>query len=109
MKKPQPEPGPDKWLKVKATDFYGRWEEIKGIEVKPGMEVYVKWKDGSVTREKIVLQLGTDTAQVDMNDCPDRFRTREILIYRKERGVAYFIPLRYMRVQRAPKRRINRL
>jgi hypothetical protein len=85
------------WCKVKTTDYYGEWESpVKsGIELKihNRMPICVRWPDGTTTRETLVVMLGSDSAQVDMNNHPDYFRTRHLFVKTQVHGVKLAIPL----------------
>jgi hypothetical protein len=90
------------WCKVKTTDYYGAWEApVKsGIELKVHhkMPILVRWPDRTNTRETLIVQEGQSSAQVDMNNYPDHFRTRHLFVDRVIRGVKTRVSLLGLRI-----------
>ena len=70
---------PKGWTSVKTTDFYGEYEEAKGIP-KNAKTVIVLWPNGVQTCNELVVVDGEGSAQVDMNCYPDHFRTRKMFV-----------------------------
>ncbi len=86
--------------KVATIDFYGEWEDAPPLKIKHRETLVIKWPDGSKTKEKVYAEIGSGSAQVDMNNHPDHFQTRSLMVLTKHRGVKVFVPLRGLRVAR---------
>ena len=72
------------WTKVKPTDYYKRFYEASGF--KAGAKIDVRWKNGSITTEKLKIKKGMDSEQIDMNNYPDYFPTQTLYILRAVNG-----------------------
>lgn len=95
-----------KWLRVTTTDYYEAWETLGerrpaaaflNNKVRGGTRIQVRWPDRSVTDERVVVRVGSDTEQVDMNGRPDRFDTQTLYVRTTIRGLRVEVPLRMLR------------
>jgi hypothetical protein len=89
--------------RVKTTDFYGEWESAvdakgKKLKVKNDMPVYVTWPNKKTTPEILTIKTGTGSAQVDMNNYPDSFPTRHLVVKHSVNGVKLWIPLTGLKI-----------
>ena len=91
------------FVRVTTSDYYGRYDSVGGdwlkgrgdqFPIKDRMLIRVKWKSGRVTRETLRLRLGHDSMQIDMNNVPDHFNTREFVVIHTIRGDRIDVPLR---------------
>jgi hypothetical protein len=96
---------------VRTTDYYGEYYEPvlvtnreyrpKGpdvLKVKTGKQICVQWPDTKVTTETLVIQRGTGSAQVDMNNHPDSFPTQTLGVNREVHGISVFVPLNGLKI-----------
>lgn len=88
--------------KVVTVDFY---KEMDGIEkglldhLEDGYNIEVKWDDGSITEEILLIKKGRGSAQVDMCGSPDVFPTKMFYINKEIRGHKVSVPLRGMYIR----------
>jgi len=99
-----------KWLKVTTTDYYGAWEtlgqkpsdaEFRNPREKAGTVLEVRWPDGTITKEKLAVEHGHDSAQIDMNNHPDHFGTQTLYVHRTVNGLRQKIRLKDLRFRLA--------
>ncbi len=94
-----------KWHTVKATDYYGAFESIGDNKLKTRMDVLVRWPDKSITEERLIVVDANGSAQIDMNNCPNHFKTRALFVRTMVRGLAVLVPLNGLRVAIAARKR----
>ncbi len=85
--------------RVKTLDYYGEFEGVKGVDLKHGQKIIVNWPDGRSSREKLTIEDGHGTAQVDMNNYPDHFKTRHLYAERRINGLKVKIPLIGLKIE----------
>lgn len=116
MKKTASE-SPNPWYKVVAADYYGAFEvPIRGtlssyapntpndqrLEIKQNMAIEVLWPGGEhYTVEKLRIEDGHDSAQIDMNCTPDQFQTRMLYVEINYHGVKAKVPLKNLKIRPA--------
>lgn len=73
------------WATVETTDYYHEYYEAvlptgpaKGFN--NGHKVEVEWPNGKVTEHDLIVKTDRGSAQVDMNNYPDHFDTRDLFV-----------------------------
>ena len=95
------------WGKITTEDYYHAYEELElegeghmlNSKVKTGLAVKVKWPNKDETLERLVVKEGEDSAQIDMNNSPDRFPTRILYVSHIVNGTKVLIPLKNKRIK----------
>ena len=91
------------WATVKATDYYGEFEEAvlgkdRCIVMKDNKSMRVKWPDGKTATETVRVVDGSGSAQIDMNGYPDTFDTRRLVVVIRYHGVKAHVPLSGLKI-----------
>lgn len=85
-----------KFHKVDTTDYYGEFEDVKGFH--HGDKIKVKWPDSTISSEILVVEMGTGSAQVDMNGYPDHFPTQRYYVVHNIKGKTVKVSLKGMMI-----------
>lgn len=89
----------NKFYRVATKDYYKEYETIGPYdELKSGTKILVRWPDKSETEETLLVHNGSGFAQIDMNNYPDTFLTRNYNVETVVYGKKVLVPLRGMMV-----------
>lgn len=76
----------------------GKLENVTTVQIKNRQAIKVRWPDKDETYEKLCIEEGHDSAQVDMISGPDRFETRHLFVITKFNGLKVKVPLSNLKV-----------
>jgi hypothetical protein len=87
--------------KVRSGPGYGVEHAGGNTGLKHGDEIEVAWPDGTITLEKLIVVVGAEIVQIDMNRHPDSIPTRKLFVERKIYGHPVRVPLRGLGIRKA--------